>query len=53
MIKPACGRATYYGNNDEGAKQDFAVRADLIQKSQLFSDEQLAEIYRCLHKTVA
>lgn len=43
----------YYGNNDEGAKQDFAVRADLIQKSQLFSDEQLAEIYRCLHKTVA
>lgn len=42
----------YYGNNYEGAKQDFAVRAGLIQKCQLFSDEQLAEIYRCLHETL-
>lgn len=42
----------YYGNNYEGAKQDFAVRAGLIQKNQLFSDEQLTEIYRCVHETL-
>lgn len=42
----------YYDNHYERAKQDFAVRAGLIEKNQLFSDEQLAEIYRCIHETL-
>ena len=36
-----------YMSNYEGAKKDFAVRSGLIQKRQLFSSEQLTEIYRC------
>lgn len=42
----------YYGNNYEAAKQDFAVRSQLIQAKQLFTDEQLAEVYRCIHETL-
>ncbi|PKM71853.1 MAG: hypothetical protein CVU91_11910 [Firmicutes bacterium HGW-Firmicutes-16] len=34
-------------NYYEAAKKDFAVRSGLIQKRQLFSAEQLTEIYRC------
>lgn len=37
----------YCGSDYEGAKQDFAVRSGLISKHQLFSQEQLIEIYRC------
>lgn len=40
----------YYNNDYKAAKQDFSVRAGLIRKNQLFSDEQLAEIYRCIHE---
>lgn len=42
----------YYHNDYKAAKQDFAVRAGLIEKNQLFSDEQLVEIYRCIHETL-
>lgn len=34
------------------AKRDFAVRSGLLEQDQLFSDEQLAEIYRCIHETL-
>lgn len=37
----------YFMENYDGAKQDFATRSGLIQKEQLFSPEQLTEIYRC------
>ena len=37
----------YFMEDYAGAKQDFAVRSGLIQKAQLFSPEQLTEIYRC------
>ena len=37
----------YFMENYAGAKQDFATRSGLIQKEQLFSPEQLTEIYRC------
>ena len=37
----------YFMENYAGAKQDFATRSGLIQKEQLFSLEQLTEIYRC------
>ena len=37
----------YFMENYDGAKQDFATRSGLIQKEQLFTPEQLTEIYRC------
>lgn len=37
---------------DDGAKQDFATRSGLIQKEQLFSPEQMTEIYRCCADSV-
>lgn len=42
----------YYEGNYQGAKQDFATRSGLIDKHHLFSDEQLAEVYRCVHETL-
>ena len=42
----------YYNNDYKAVKQDFAVRAGLIQRNQLFSDEQLTEVYRCVHETL-
>ena len=42
----------YFMENYAGAKQDFAVRSGLIQKTQLFSPEQLTEIYRCCADSV-
>ncbi len=42
----------YYESNYLGAKQDFATRSGLIDQHHLFSDEQLAEVYRCVHETL-
>lgn len=36
----------YYEGNFQNAKQDFAVRAGLISRTQLFTPEQLTELYR-------
>lgn len=36
----------YYEGNFQSAKQDFAVRAGLISRAQLFTPEQLTELYR-------
>ena len=36
----------YYEDDFQGAKQDFAVRSGLISKAQLFTPEQLTELYR-------
>ncbi len=38
--------------NYDGAKQDFAIRSGLIHKEQLFSPEQMTEIYRCCADSV-
>ena len=38
--------------NYDAAKQDFATRSGLIQKEQLFSPEQLTEIFRCCADSV-
>lgn len=35
----------YYDTNYEGAKEDFAIRAGLIDKDKLFKKEELASIY--------
>ena len=42
----------YFGNCYREAKQDFAVRAGLVQSQRLFSREQLAEIYRSVQQTL-
>lgn len=36
----------YYEGNFRGAKQDFAVRSGLISRAQLFTEEELTELYR-------
>ena len=42
----------YYGQNYEGAKEDFATRSGLLPESRLFTLDQMAEIYRCIHETL-
>ena len=42
----------YFMENYDAAKRDFATRSGLIQKEQLFSPEQLTEIYRCCTDSV-
>ena len=42
----------YFMENYAGAKQNFAIRSGLIQKEQLFSPEQLTEIYHCCADSV-
>ena len=41
-----------YLDEYEAAKQDFATRSGLVQKGRQFSDEQLAEVYRCIRETL-
>ena len=36
----------YYEDNFQSAKQDFAVRSGLISRAQLFTPEELTELYR-------
>ena len=36
----------YFEDNFQSAKQDFAVRSGLISRAQMFTPEQLTEIYR-------
>ena len=36
----------YYEDDFQGAKQDFAVRSGLISRAQLFTPEELTEMYR-------
>ena len=42
----------YYHNDYDGAKLDFACRSGLVQESRQFTDEQLTELYRCIHETL-
>lgn len=42
----------HYMDSFDAAKRDFAVRAGLIPQSQLFTDQQLAEVYRCICETL-
>ena len=34
------------------AKQDFCVRFGLMDQHHMFTNEQLAEVYRCVHETL-
>lgn len=38
----------FYWNDFEGAKLSFVGRSGLVQTDHLFTDEQLAEVYRCI-----
>lgn len=42
----------YFMEDYDGAKQDFAARSGLVHKEQLFSPEQMTEIYRCCADSV-
>ena len=42
----------YFMENYAGVKRDFAIRSGLIQKEQLFTPEQMTEIYRCCADSV-
>ncbi len=41
----------YFLDDYEAAKQDFAIRAGLIEKQRLFSDTQLLDIYQSVNDT--
>ena len=43
-------RGEYFINGYEAAKRDFADRAGLVQIDHLFTDGQLAEVYRCIQE---
>ena len=45
-------QGNYFQENYVGAKQDFAIRAGLISKQQIFNQEQRIEIYRCCSDTL-
>lgn len=42
----------YYGDDYDAAKQDFTTRSGLFPQERIFSDQQLAEMYRCIHETL-
>lgn len=42
----------HYTDSFDAAKRDFATRSGLVSPEQLFSDQQLAEVYRCVHETL-
>ena len=46
------GTGHYFEQDYIGAKQDFALRAGLIDRDMLFSLEQLTEVYRSIHETL-
>ena len=52
--RTAVTQGNYYDGGDkyEAAKLDFACRAGLVQESRQFSNEQLAEVCRCVHETL-
>ena len=42
----------YFEDEYANAKRDFCMRAGLIERDQLFSKDQLAEVYRSIHETL-
>ncbi len=42
----------YHMEDYEKAKADFATRSGLVAKDQIFSPQQLTEIYRSIHETL-
>ena len=42
----------YYGDDYDAAKQDFIGRSGLLPQERIFNDQQLVEMYRCVHETL-
>ncbi len=42
----------YYGEDYDAAKQDFITRSGLFPQVRIFSDQQHAEIFRCIYETL-
>ena len=42
----------FFCNAYEDAKQDFTVRTGLIPVTRLFTDDQLTEVYQCIHRSL-
>lgn len=42
----------HYYTDYEKAKEDFAVRSNLLHSSRMFEDEELMQIYRCAEDTL-
>ena len=52
LDRTSVDNGNYYHNDYTGAKLDFACRSGLVQESRQFTDEQLTELYRCIHETL-
>lgn len=50
--RTALWQGHYYGDSYADAKQDFVTRSGLLPRERIFSDKQLAEMYRCIHETL-
>lgn len=50
--RTAVAHGDYYHNGYEEAKLDFACRTGLVDDHRQFTDEQLAELYRCIVETL-
>ena len=42
----------FFCNAFEDAKQDFTVRSGLIPVTRLYTDDQLTEVYQCIHRSL-
>ena len=42
----------HYTDSYQGAKRDFAVRTGLIPQAMVFSEQQLADLYRCCRQAL-
>ena len=50
-------QGNYYGpgsgvDSYTAAKQNFAIRSRFVDKNQMFTPEQLVEVYRCIYETL-
>lgn len=52
MDSSGVSAGNYFGNNFNGAKEDFAIRADLVNRDKVFSTNELVEMYRCVEDTL-
>ena len=52
LDRTSLDHGNYYDNDYAGAKLDFACRSGLVKECLQFTNEQLAEIYRCVHETL-
>ncbi len=42
----------HYTRDYATAKEDFAIRSGLVSEERLFNEQQMVEVYRCIHETL-